>query len=154
MKESFKLAQCISQCKFLKHEITFIQETHRIGHDTTVFDDDELAGWNFINSGMKMKACAGVGIALSPNVKVVDVENILEGRILLVRLILCGIKISAFCAYSPTEEYAESTKQLFFSTLQKSIQTTKTKYPGFKVLIGADMNATIGCDSNGYWTYL
>jgi len=28
MKDPMKLAQCILQCKFLKHSITFIQETH------------------------------------------------------------------------------------------------------------------------------
>ena len=56
-----------------------------------------------------------VGIILSPEVKLIDiVDNILDGRILLVRLILHGIKISAICAYAPTEMYAESTKDKFF----------------------------------------
>ena len=47
---------------------------------------------------------------LYPNVKIVDINNIFEGRILLVRLILHGIKLSAFCPYAPTEEYSESAK--------------------------------------------
>jgi len=81
------------------------------------FKDSELEGWTYINSGMKMKASAGVGM-----VKVVDINNsIFESRILLVRLILYGIKLSAFCVYSPTEEYAESSKLSFHNTLQKSI---------------------------------
>ena len=127
MKDPIKLAQCISQCKFLKNDITFMQETHITGHQTTVFDDAQLKGWTFVNSGMKMKASAGVGIALSPNVK------ILEGRILSIRLILHGIKLSAFCSYAPTETYAESSKLTFFNTLQKSILNVKnntlaTKY--------------------------
>ena len=154
MKDPMKLAQCISQCKFLKNDITFIQETHIIGHKTIDFDDIELKGWTFINSGMKIEASAGVGIALSPNVEIVDINNISEGRILLVRLILHGMKISAFCAYAPTEKYAESSKQLFFNTLRKSILNVKKEHPGFKVLLGGDMNATIGCDSNGSWSYL
>ena len=130
MKESIKLAQCISQCKFLKHDITFIQETHRVEHNTSVFDKDdkELDGWTFINSGMKMKASAGVGIALSTNVRIIDVENILEGRILLVRLTLFGVKLSAFCVYAPTEEYADSTKQLFFNTLLQHSSESCTKH--------------------------
>ena len=103
---------------------------------------------------MKCKASAGVGIALSPDVKLVDIDNILEGRILSVRIVLHGIKISAFCAYAPTELYADSTKELFFNTLQKAIQKVKKEHPGYKVLIGADMNATIGCDSFGSWSYL
>ena len=101
MKGPIKLAQCISQCKFLEQNITFFQETHIIDHNTILFNDSELNGWTFINSGLKCKASAGVGIALSADVKLIDIENILEGRILLARVVLHGIKISAFCAYAP-----------------------------------------------------
>ena len=93
MKDPMKLAQCISQCKFLKNDITFLQETHIIGNETIVFKDTELNGWAFINSGMKTKASAGVGMALSLDIKIIDINNIPEGRILLVRLILHGIKL-------------------------------------------------------------
>ena len=143
MKNPIKLAQCISQCKFLEQNITFFQETHIIGHNTILFN--ELNGWTFINSGWKCKASAGVGIALSSDVKLIDIGNILEGRILLACVVLHGIKISAFCAYSSTEQYADSTKEIFFSTLQKAIQKVKKEHPCFKILIGADLNATIGC---------
>ena len=88
-----------------------MQETHITGHHTKQIDDDHLNGWTFINSGLKVISSAGVGIALSPNVKLIDMEIILEGRILLARAIFHGIKISAVCAYAPTEEYAESSKQ-------------------------------------------
>ena len=101
-----------------------MQETHIIGHQTTNFTDEHLNGWTFVNSGLKVKASAGVGVALSPNVKLEDVENILDGIIMLIRIILHGIKLSAICAYAPTEEYAESTKQTFVSTLRKA----KTSY--------------------------
>ena len=88
MKDPLKLAQCISQCKVFKHHITFMQETYIIGHKTTIFEDDELKRWTFINSGLKGKASAGVGIALSSDVKLEDIENIIEGRILLARIVL------------------------------------------------------------------
>ena len=131
-----------------------MQETHIIGYSTIVFDDDHLKGWTYINSGLKSKASAGVGISLSPNVKLVDITKILDGRILLERVILHHIKISAICAYSPTETYAESSKQSFYGTLLKAIMQVKKDHPSFKIVIGADMNATIGNDSNGSWTYL
>ena len=131
-----------------------MQETHIIGHQTTNFTDEHLNGWTFVNSGLKVKASAGVGIALSPNVKLEDVKNILDGRIILIRIILHGIKLSAICAYATAEEYAESTKQIFFSTLRKTITNVKQQHPTYKIIIGADMNATIGCDSNGSWPYL
>ena len=86
MKDPMKLAQCISQCKFLHNDITFMQETHITGFETITFHDTELKGWQFVNSGMKIKSRAGVGLALSPNVKIMDINNIIEGRILLVRL--------------------------------------------------------------------
>ena len=154
MKDPMKLAQCIAQCKSLGHSLTFIQETHMIGNKTIPFKDPELCGWTFINSGLKGKAQDGVGIALSPDVELVDIDNILNGRILLVRCILHGIRISAICAYAPTEVYADSTKDNFFDKLNKTIKKVKREYPGFKILIGADMNATIGEDSFGPWAYL
>ena len=158
MKDPMKLAQCISECKFLKHSITFFQETHIFGQKEIPFDDKndkELCGWTFINSGLKSKASAGVGIALCPDVELIDIDNnILDGRILLVRIILHGIKISAFSAYAPTEKYADSTKDKFFNTLDQAIKKVKKEHPEYKVLVGADMNATIGNDSFGPWSYL
>ena len=112
-------------------------------------------GWKFIYSGLKSKAKAGVGIVLSPEVKLIDIDdNIFDGRILLVRIILHGIKISALCAYAPTEKYADSTKEKFFSTLSSAISKVKKEHPSFKILVGADMNATIGDDSFGPWSFL
>ena len=128
-----KLAQCIAQCKSLGHSLTFIQETHMIGNKSIPFKDPELSGWTFINSGLKRKAQDGVGIALSPDVELVDIDNILNGRILLVRCILHGIRISAICAYAPTELYADSTKDNFFDKLNKTIKKVKREYPGFKI---------------------
>ena len=145
MNDLLKLAKCISQCKVFKHHITFMQETHIIGHKTTIYDDDELKGWTFINSGLKGKASAGVGIALAPDVKLIDIENIIEGRILLARIVLHGIKITAVCAYAPPEQYADSTKETFFSTMQKAILKVKKEHPCYKVLIGED-KVLIGAD--------
>ena len=93
----------------------------------------ELHGWQFVYSGLKSKASAGVGIVLSPDVKLIDIDdNIFDGRILLVRIILHGIKISAFCAYAPTEKYADSTKEKFFSTLSSAISKVKKRTSWFQ----------------------
>ena len=87
-------------------------------------------GWTFINSGLKSKGSAGVGIALSLDVKLIDIDDtILDGRILLMRIILHGIKISAFWSYAPTEQYTDSTKEKFFSTLSLAIQKVKKGAP-------------------------
>ena len=60
MKDPLKLAQCISQCKFLKNDITFMQKTHITGQQTTNFDDEHLNGWTFVNSGLKAKLVQGL----------------------------------------------------------------------------------------------
>ena len=89
LKDPMKLAQCVSHCKFLKHSITFMQETHILEKPIKFENDEELSGWRFINAGLKSKASAGVGIVLSPEVKLIDIDDkILDGRILLVRIIL------------------------------------------------------------------
>ena len=84
-KDAIKLTELVSHSKYLKHDITFLQETHISGHQTFNFDDPHLNGWLVINSGLKNKARAGVGIIFSPNTKIHDIEVVLEGRILLVR---------------------------------------------------------------------
>ena len=46
------------------------------GKNTLDFEKNpELRGWKFIYSGMKSKANAGVGIALSPDVKLIDIDD-------------------------------------------------------------------------------
>ena len=41
-----------------------------------------------------------------------------------------------------------------FNTLNQAIQKAKKDHPSFKVLVEADMNATIGTDSFGLWSFL
>ena len=40
MKDPMKLAQCIAECKFLKHSLTFFQETHIFGQKEIPFDNE------------------------------------------------------------------------------------------------------------------
>ena len=154
LKDEMKVPQAILQCKYLNHDLTFIQETHMTGSDTIKFESGECKGWSLIYSGFKQKHAAGVGIAVSPNVKVVDIDNAMEGRILIVRAIVNGICISAISAYAPTENKPDSSKDLFYNTLERSIMKVKHKHSSFKCIIGADMNSTIGIDSNKKWKCL
>ena len=127
------------------------------GLRTVHFKDDPLISkWTFINSGFKKKAAAGVGIVLSPQVKLIEKEIILEGRILTARIVLNGIKFYAIAAYSPTDAKttAEASKDHFYHTLDKAIKAAKQKHPSFKILVGGDMNATIGTESHGPWNCL
>ena len=155
MKDPLKLIECLCQCKKLNQQITFFQETHITGNQTIKFDNhDQLNGWTFINCGFKAKAYGGVGIALSPGTRVLDIDNAMNGRILLIRAKVSGIRLSLVSAYAPCEDKSESMKQLFYNNLRQTLKKVKKNYPSYKLLIGADMNATIGNESNNQWTYL
>ena len=142
LKDDIKLAHVIETSQKLDHNITFVQETHIIGFDKFDYKD----GWTFINSGLKRKAASGVGMILSPGTKLLDMTPIIEGRILHTLIIVKGIKISAFCIYSPTNTAGESSKDTFYAQLRKGIKTASTTHPNFKTIIAGDWNASIGKD--------
>ena len=48
--------------------------------------------------------------------------------------------------HTDTKVYSDTTKAAFYSTLSKAIKTIKLEYPGFKLIVGGDFNATIGRD--------
>ena len=107
-----------------------------------------LKGWRVIYSGFKKKAQAGVAIVLAPHVVLEDTIFVKEGRIIGVRVIVNGIKLSIFSCYSPTDtkQYSDSTKDLFYSTLLKATKSIKSEHPSFKLIVGGDFNATVGKD--------
>ena len=124
------------------------QETHKTGQDEIEFVDPVLKGWRFIYSGFKRKAQAGVGIALAPHVKIEDIIYVEAGRIIGVRVIVNGIKLSIFSCYSPTDtkSYSEQSKDAFYRTLGAATTKVKSEHPSFKLIVGGDFNATIGND--------
>ena len=116
LKDDIMLAQAVTAAKSLKHDLTFVQETHRTGNERLDFVD-KLSGWCFINCGLKVKHAHGVGIIISPGVTIHDIEHIMPGRILYAMLTIRGVKLSVFSAYSPTEESPDSAKDIFYSKL-------------------------------------
>ena len=144
-KDEAKLAEYILHVKNIKHDVCLFQETHKIGQDEIEFNDPVLKGWRFIYSGFKRKAQAGVGIALAPHVKVEDIMYVEAGRILGVRVIVNGIKLSIFSCYSPTDtkSYSDQIKDAFYRTLGAATTKVKTEHPSFKLIVGGDFNATI-----------
>ena len=107
-KDPMKLVEITTQSKALKQQITFLQETHICGYHHFSYDDDLLRGWKIINSGFKGKSQGGVAIILCPEAQIDDIEVILEGRILLARVKINGVKLSALSVYSPTDVYSDS----------------------------------------------
>ena len=147
-KEELKLAEYALHVMNNKNDICLFQETHRTGDKEIQFDGTVLKGWKIISSGFKKKAQAGVAIVLAPHVKLEDVIYVKAGRIVGVRVIVSGIKLSIFSCYSPTDtkSYSEQTKDEFYSSLLKATKSVKSDHPSFKLIVGGDFNATIGKD--------
>ena len=147
-KDEIKLAEYVLHAKNLKHDVCLFQETHKIGEGEIEFNDPVLKGWRFIYSGFKAKAQAGVGIAIAPHVKTEDIIPVEAGRILGIRVIINGMKLSIFCCYSPcdTKSYSDQTKDAFYKSLGAATTKVKKEHPSFKLIVGGDFNATIGKD--------
>ena len=94
-----KLADCVTQCKRLGHDITCMQEVRQRGDGTICFEDEILRGWRVVYSGLKV-ARAGVAVVLAPHVTLVDVQHILVGRLIIVRVKVNGIKLAIYSCLS------------------------------------------------------
>lgn len=62
-------------------------------------------------------------MVLAPQVMLLDVNHITEGRITMMQRKVHGMKLTIFTCYYPTEE-----------TIQKAICKVKTEPPSFKVI--------------------
>jgi len=145
-KCEMKLAEHVLQIKKLQQDICCMQETRMAGQGEVEFKDEVLMGWRVLYYGLRRKSNAGVAIVLSPRVKLVDVEYLMEGRIILARVSLHGVKLNIVSCYSPNETYSIPSKEIFYNTLSKAITTTKKSHPSFKLVVCGDFNATIGKD--------
>ena len=147
-----KFSNTIQEAQNLKLDVLALQEVRRVGTGSIDLDSGSLKGWQFIWSGFKRKAEAGVAFVLAPHVKLIDTHVHLEARILSVRVIIHGLCLSLTCAYSPTEEATDSAKSIFYRELRKA-SSDMLKYNRFKSVNLGDFNATIGMDSkdSGAW---
>ena len=147
-KEEVKLAEYIIHLKNIKQDICFFQETRICGNGELEFEDQALKGWKVLYSGFKKRIQAGVAIVLAPHIKVEDIMYVEDGRIIGARIIVNGLRLSVFSCYAPTDtkSYSDQQKTGFYTSLKKATTTVKKNFPGFKLIIGGDFNATIGND--------
>ena len=88
----------------------------------------------------------GVGFVLSPECHLHDVVNVVPGRILQIRLTIQGTRLCALSVYAPTEEYSASAKNSFYDAIQQAVTQAREKFPSWRVIVGGDLNATVGLD--------
>lgn len=65
-----------------------------------------------IHNGTKT-AKAGTAVVLAPQVMLLDVNHITEGRITMMQRKVHGMKLTIFTCYYPTEEYSNFSKKSF-----------------------------------------
>ena len=147
-----KLANSIQEAKKLNIDILTLQEVRRLGNGTLDFDSGDIKGWQFVWSGFKRKAEAGVAFILAPHVKLVESHVHYDARILSARVIIYGLCVTLTCSYAPTNCSTESSKTIFYRELRKA-NAEMLKYNRFKSINLGDFNATIGSDSksSGAW---
>ena len=117
-----KLANTIQNAQRLNLDVLALQEVRRIGSGSMEFESDSLKGWQFVWSGFKRKAEAGVALILAPHVQLIDTKVHLDARIISARVIIHGLCLSLICAYSPIETSTDSAKSIFYRELRIRLQ--------------------------------
>jgi hypothetical protein len=102
-----KLADCVTHCKRLGHNITCMQEVRQRGEGEISFDDDILKGWNLVYNGMKT-AQAGVAVVLAPHVMLLDIQHFIVGRLTIVR---AGLQSATNLVAHATKIFNSATKK-------------------------------------------
>ena len=62
---------------------------------------------------------------------------------MLARIFVHGVKLTIVSCCCPTETHATSTKETFYNTLSKALQSSKHSHPASKLVMCGDFNATI-----------
>ena len=78
LKCDIKFANTIQEANNLKLDVLALQEVRRVGAGSMEFDSESLKGWQFVWSGFKRKAEAGVAFVLAPHVKFMTLKYILK----------------------------------------------------------------------------
>ena len=145
LANDIKLGTTYELFNALRYTVCCMQETRRTGSGILQHNNIQL-----IWSGHKKKRESGVSIMIADTVELIDV-NTVSPRILQIMVKINNIRIAITNCYSPTNEAKESTKDNFYSLLNKCIKNTP---PAYKQMLYGDFNATIGNESYNSWRCL
>ena len=90
-------------------------------------------------SGNAAKRQLGVGIAIKVD-KGIEIEEIIpvSARIIVAHVLLYGCSLRVICCYAPTEEDSDSSKNIFYSKLNKKFECENTQ----TIICLGDLNAS------------
>ena len=76
-----------------------------------MFDDDSVKGWQWIWSGLKRKKEYGLGILMTPHIKLESYKEHLAARIISATLCVKNLRLSAINVHASSDETeSDSTK--------------------------------------------
>ena len=147
LSSRLKQEEILHEIEINKQQITLIQESRIPG-----FGIESRGQYTLIHSGQKVHKHNGVAIILSPDVQLIDADTENSNdRLLAVKVIVKGLRLQLISGYAPTNEAKDSAKDTFYRQLQKIVNLCDKEY---KLILGADMNATIAQSSFGFWRCL
>ena len=141
-KDDIKLENCVTEIAKANLSVCAFQEVRRL-NTSSVKINTKLNGINFKYelywSGHATKRQHGVGIAIKIE-NGIEIEEIIpvNPRIITANVIIRGCSLRIICCYAPTEDDSTSTKNLFYSKLNKQFNCEKTR----KIICLGDFNAT------------
>ena len=138
-KDDHKLERVVQEIHKANLEICALQEVRRLKQGSATVKCNNTK-YEIYWSGHSLKRQHGVGFAIKvdPNVEIVQVEYV-DARIIVLQAKVYGCLLKVINCYAPTEESSESSKDLFYRTLNKQFVNIPPKY---KILCLGDFNAT------------
>ena len=141
-KDDIKLEHVIREIAKAKLSVCALQEVRRLNNNSVLIankQNDVAQNYELYWSGHATKRQHGVGIAIKVE-KGIDIEEVtpVSPRIITANLLLHGCSLRVICCYAPTEDDSESSKNLFYSKLNKQLKCENTR----KIIVLGDFNAS------------
>ena len=141
-KDDQKLERVIHEIVKAKLSICCLQEVRRLANNSVIITNttnNVEQKYELYWSGHSIKRYHGVGIAIKVN-KDIEIEEVIpvSARIIVANIILHGCSLKVICCYAPTEEDSDSSKNNFYSTLNKQFKCENTR----KIICLGDFNAS------------
>ena len=140
LKHEIKLGQVVNEIHRLQYKVTLLQEVRRPGSGML-----DINGYKLYYSGQKRRGEYGVGILVTNDVCVEDVQYV-SPRMMSMQAIVSKLRLNIVCCYGPTMDAKPSTKDDFWRQMRSHVDSLPRRY---KTLIGGDFNSTIGSAASG-----
>jgi len=139
-KDDEKLERVINEIGKADLSICGLQEVRRLNKGSALIKSNAGIKYEVHWSGHTNKRTHGVGIVIKVDSSIEIVEIIpVDARIIVVDAIVRGCSLKIINCYAPTEDSTESSKNLFYRSLNKQLKSVKKKQ---KIICLGDFNAT------------